>query len=116
MTSLQTFKDHPLVLNYDHLNASLDNPWQPKVEEVVGNNNLTGNTTVIVKTVTPHYPNTALLSMCLMLGCFFSAFFLRQFKNGTFLPGKVSWVLRASAVCFSKVSKELFMSSAVFVS
>uniref|UniRef100_A0AAQ4PLQ5 Anion exchange protein n=2 Tax=Gasterosteus aculeatus aculeatus TaxID=481459 RepID=A0AAQ4PLQ5_GASAC len=89
----RTFKDHPLVLNYDHLNASLDNPWQPKVEEVVGNNNLTGNTTVIVKTVTPHYPNTALLSMCLMLGCFFIAFFLRQFKNGTFLPGKVRRLL-----------------------
>uniref|UniRef100_A0A674CIU8 Solute carrier family 4 member 1b (Diego blood group) n=1 Tax=Salmo trutta TaxID=8032 RepID=A0A674CIU8_SALTR len=35
------------------------------------------------------YPNTALLSMCLMFGCFFIAFFLRQFKNGTFLPGKI---------------------------
>uniref|UniRef100_A0A669E8I3 Solute carrier family 4 member 1b (Diego blood group) n=1 Tax=Oreochromis niloticus TaxID=8128 RepID=A0A669E8I3_ORENI len=37
----------------------------------------------------PPYPNTALLSMCLMMGCFFIAYFLRQFKNGTFLPGKV---------------------------
>uniref|UniRef100_A0AAQ5ZTK0 Anion exchange protein n=1 Tax=Amphiprion ocellaris TaxID=80972 RepID=A0AAQ5ZTK0_AMPOC len=39
------------------------------------------------------YPNTALLSMCLMLGCFFIAYFLRQFKNGTFLPGKVRRLL-----------------------
>lgn len=27
--------------------------------------------------------------MCLMLGCFLIAYFLRQFKNGTFLPGKI---------------------------
>uniref|UniRef100_A0A8C6PLI3 Anion exchange protein n=1 Tax=Nothobranchius furzeri TaxID=105023 RepID=A0A8C6PLI3_NOTFU len=51
--------------------------------------NITGNISVIVKTIKPPYPNTALLSMCLMFGCFFIAFFLRQFKNGTFLPGKV---------------------------
>uniref|UniRef100_A0AAQ6INR8 Anion exchange protein n=1 Tax=Anabas testudineus TaxID=64144 RepID=A0AAQ6INR8_ANATE len=37
----------------------------------------------------PPYPNTALLSMCLMFSCFFIAFFLRQFKNGKFLPGKI---------------------------
>uniref|UniRef100_A0A665U1D9 Band 3 anion exchange protein-like n=1 Tax=Echeneis naucrates TaxID=173247 RepID=A0A665U1D9_ECHNA len=35
------------------------------------------------------YPNTALLSMCLMFGCFFIAYFLRQFKNGHYLPGPV---------------------------
>uniref|UniRef100_A0A665WKJ5 Solute carrier family 4 member 1 n=1 Tax=Echeneis naucrates TaxID=173247 RepID=A0A665WKJ5_ECHNA len=51
--------------------------------------NATGNKTVFIDTIKPPYPNTALLSMCLMLGCFFIAFFLRQFKNGTFLPGKV---------------------------
>lgn len=28
--------------------------------------------------------------MCLMLGCFSIAYYLRIFKNGTFLPGKVS--------------------------
>uniref|UniRef100_A0A671U575 Anion exchange protein n=1 Tax=Sparus aurata TaxID=8175 RepID=A0A671U575_SPAAU len=65
------FKSHPLILNYDHLNSSIEDPWHPIVEE------------------TPPYPNTALLSMCLMLGCFFIAYFLRQFKNGTFLPGRV---------------------------
>lgn len=68
--------------------------------------NNTGNTTVIVNTFKPGYPNTALLSMCLMLGCFFIAFFLRQFKNGTFLPGKVSWVHRPLPDCFSKVNEE----------
>lgn len=62
--------------------------------------NATGNTTVTVNTIKPPYPNTALLSMCLMFGCFFIAFFLRQFKNGTFLPGKVS--TQATPRFFSK--------------
>uniref|UniRef100_A0A6Q2XFM6 Anion exchange protein n=1 Tax=Esox lucius TaxID=8010 RepID=A0A6Q2XFM6_ESOLU len=51
--------------------------------------NNTGNTTTTVNVMDRAYPNTALLSMCLMFGCFFIAFFLRQFKNGTFLPGKI---------------------------
>ncbi|XP_019739165.1 solute carrier family 4 member 1b (Diego blood group) isoform X2 [Hippocampus comes] len=87
------FKAHPLILNYDHLNASLENPWHPKLEQTVILDNATGNATVIVSSLTPAYPNTALLSMCLMLGCFFIAYFLRQFKNGTFLPGKVRRLL-----------------------
>lgn len=36
-----------------------------------------------------HQPNTALLSLVLMAGTFFLAFFLRKFKNSSFLPGKV---------------------------
>uniref|UniRef100_A0A8C9YCN3 Anion exchange protein n=1 Tax=Sander lucioperca TaxID=283035 RepID=A0A8C9YCN3_SANLU len=87
------FKAHPLILNYDHLNATLENPWHPKVEELVLFDNVTGNATFVVKTIRPPYPNTALLSMCLMFGCFLIAFFLRQFKNGTFLPGKVRRLL-----------------------
>ena len=86
----QTFKTHPLVLNYDHLNSTWEEPWHPVVTEHRLYDNATGNTTVTMVTVNRAYPNTALLSMCLMLGCFFIAFFLRQFKNGTFLPGKVS--------------------------
>lgn len=35
-------------------------------------------------------PNTALLSLILMLGTFFIAFFMRKFKNSRFLGGKVS--------------------------
>lgn len=34
-------------------------------------------------------PNTALLSLVLMLGTFFVAFFLRKFRNSRFLGGKV---------------------------
>ncbi|XP_026772500.3 solute carrier family 4 member 1a (Diego blood group) [Pangasianodon hypophthalmus] len=40
-------------------------------------------------TAQDHYPNTALLSMCLMLGCFFIAYFFRRFKNSIFLPGPI---------------------------
>ncbi|KAM3592394.1 uncharacterized protein V6R79_017982 [Siganus canaliculatus] len=83
------FSAHPLILNYDHVNATIENPWHPRVEEMVLYDNATGNTTIIINTIKSPYPNTALLSMCLMLGCFFIAYFLRQFKNGTFLPGKV---------------------------
>lgn len=83
------FKAHPLILNYDHLNASADDPWHPVVIHSHYHDNATGNVTVLTKVVNRSYPNTALLSMCLMLGCFFIAFFLRQFKNGTFLPGKM---------------------------
>lgn len=83
------FKAHPLILNYDHVNASVAYPWLPRVEEAVIYDNATGNTTVIINTIKPPYPNTALLSMFLMFGCFLIAYFLRQFKNGTFLPGKV---------------------------
>ncbi|KAM4526956.1 solute carrier family 4 member 1b (Diego blood group) [Fundulus diaphanus] len=87
------FKAHPLILNYDHVNATLEDPWHPRLEETTIYDNTTGNMTVIVNTVKPPYPNTALLSMCLMLGCFFIAYFLRQFKNGTFLPGNVRRLL-----------------------
>uniref|UniRef100_A0A4W5RHS5 Anion exchange protein n=1 Tax=Hucho hucho TaxID=62062 RepID=A0A4W5RHS5_9TELE len=48
-----------------------------------------GNQTVHEVIIERAYPNTALLSMCLMFGCFFIAYFLRQFKNGHFLPGPI---------------------------
>ncbi|NXX82397.1 B3AT protein, partial [Urocolius indicus] len=59
------FKDHPLKQHYD-VQAIVD----PKVPE----------------------PNTVLLSLILMAGTFFLAFFLRKFKNSTFLLGR-AWHL-----------------------
>ncbi|KAM8945812.1 band 3 anion transport protein [Pelodytes ibericus] len=38
-------------------------------------------------------PNTALLSLVLMAGAFFIAYFLRQFKNGSFFPGKLRRII-----------------------
>ncbi|CAL8274461.1 unnamed protein product [Lota lota] len=75
------FKAHPLILNYAHLNGTLDNPFHHADLEAPGNET--------VEVDGPAYPNTALLSMCLMFGCFFIAFFLRQFKNGHYLPGPI---------------------------
>ncbi|XP_057897589.1 band 3 anion transport protein [Melospiza georgiana] len=56
------FKQHPLKREY-----SVQAEVQPGVPE----------------------PNTALLSLVLMAGTFFLAYFLRVFKNSSFLPGKV---------------------------
>lgn len=58
----QIFKHHPLQREYN-----VQAEFQPGVPE----------------------PNTALLSLVLMAGTFFMAFFLRVFKNSSFLPGKV---------------------------
>ncbi|XP_068775327.1 band 3 anion transport protein isoform X2 [Struthio camelus] len=59
------FKDHPLQRIYN-VTPTLNPAITPKEE-----------------------PNTALLSLVLMAGTFFLAFFLRKFKNSPFLPGKV---------------------------
>lgn len=84
----QIFKAHPLILNYDHLNDSTDNPFHPVILEhtVIDHD---GNITYHEKELERAYPNTALLSMCLMFGCFFIAYFLRHFKNGHYFPGPV---------------------------
>uniref|UniRef100_A0A1A8I5R0 Anion exchange protein n=2 Tax=Nothobranchius TaxID=28779 RepID=A0A1A8I5R0_NOTKU len=85
---IKIFKTHPLILNYDHLNDTLDNPFHPVIKEHI-EIHPDGNVTVKELEVERPYPNTALLSMCLMFGCFFIAYFLRQFKTGTFLPGPI---------------------------
>ncbi|XP_029013772.1 solute carrier family 4 member 1a (Diego blood group) isoform X1 [Betta splendens] len=83
---IMIFRTHPLILNYEHLNTSLDNPFHPLVKEHTEYHS-DGNVTVHEVEYERPYPNTALLSMCLMFGCFFIAFFLRQFKNGHYFPG-----------------------------
>uniref|UniRef100_A0A8C4YZD2 Anion exchange protein n=1 Tax=Gadus morhua TaxID=8049 RepID=A0A8C4YZD2_GADMO len=60
------FKAHPLILNYIKLNSSSGNPFHHMDYEPPAN----------VEHTPPAYPNTALLSMCLMFGCFFIAYFL----------------------------------------
>uniref|UniRef100_A0A667ZRG8 Anion exchange protein n=1 Tax=Myripristis murdjan TaxID=586833 RepID=A0A667ZRG8_9TELE len=60
------FKEHPLK------RCSLDNSTQGDVSAE--------NVTVM--------PNTALLSLVLMAGTFFIAFYLRKFKNSAFFPGR----------------------------
>ncbi|XP_046894571.1 solute carrier family 4 member 1a (Diego blood group) [Hypomesus transpacificus] len=87
---MRIFKTHPLILNYDHLNDTHDNPFHPVIKEHI-EIHPDGNITIKELEIERPYPNTALLSMCLMFGCFFIAYFLRMFKNGHFLPG---WIRR----------------------
>ncbi|KAF5903786.1 band 3 anion exchange protein-like, partial [Clarias magur] len=68
---VQVFKENPFTLNVSP-NATL---------------NGTSSNATTVAGVQEYRPNTALLSMCLMFGCFFIAYFLRQFKNSIFFPG-----------------------------
>lgn len=65
---IKIFEDHPLKKNYEH------------------------NVTVVPKPQAP-LPNTALLSLVLMAGTFFSAMTLRKFKNSSYFPGKLRRVI-----------------------
>lgn len=86
--ALQIFQEHPLHgceqadangtsedaadLGVRNGTAALGNgTWSPAGTQVTGQ------------------PNTALLSLVLMAGTFFIAFFLRKFKNSRFFPGRV---------------------------
>uniref|UniRef100_UPI0037E71960 solute carrier family 4 member 1a (Diego blood group) n=1 Tax=Semicossyphus pulcher TaxID=241346 RepID=UPI0037E71960 len=83
---IKIFQAHPLILNYEHLNDTMDNPFHPVIKEHK-EFHPDGNITVHELELERPYPNTALLSMCLMFGCFFIAYFLRHFKNGHYFPG-----------------------------
>uniref|UniRef100_A0A3B4VJ88 Anion exchange protein n=1 Tax=Seriola dumerili TaxID=41447 RepID=A0A3B4VJ88_SERDU len=85
---IKIFKAHPLILNYEHLNSTSDNPFDPIITEHI-EYHPDGNVSYHPLEIERPYPNTALLSMCLMFGCFFIAYFLRQFKNGHYLPGPI---------------------------
>uniref|UniRef100_A0A8C1Z602 Anion exchange protein n=1 Tax=Cyprinus carpio TaxID=7962 RepID=A0A8C1Z602_CYPCA len=89
----RVFKEHPLILNYEHLNNTVEDPWHSVVNYQRLLDNATGNVSVVRSVQHRPYPNTALLSMCLMFGCFSIAYYLRMFKNGKFLPGKIRRLL-----------------------
>ncbi|MBN3323528.1 B3A2 protein, partial [Atractosteus spatula] len=80
---VKIFQAHPLRWKYDDPDANLAAvPITPS----------TGNVTATH--IPPKvYPNTALLSLVLMAGTFFLAFFLRKFKNSRFLPGKIRRII-----------------------
>ncbi|KAG8139929.1 hypothetical protein E2320_002690 [Naja naja] len=66
---IKIFKEHPLKEAYKNITLSRDeDPREP-------------------------VPNTALLSLVLMGGTFFIAFFLRKFKNSSFFPGRLRRVI-----------------------
>uniref|UniRef100_A0A8C4SXT8 Anion exchange protein n=1 Tax=Erpetoichthys calabaricus TaxID=27687 RepID=A0A8C4SXT8_ERPCA len=76
----QVFNEHPLLKSY------------PPNSQGQGNINLsqvaqTAESSLVMQ------PNTALLSLVLMLGTFFIAFFLRKFRNSRFLGGKARRII-----------------------
>ena len=79
--SVQVFQEHPLLQTYPP-SSSRAGPWigikadDPSDEQKDG-------------AMILNQPNTALLSLVLMMGTFFVAFFLRKFRNSRFLGGKV---------------------------
>ncbi|XP_061579866.1 anion exchange protein 3 isoform X2 [Cololabis saira] len=69
---LKVFREHPLMAMYPTDSTA---PFEVHNIEVF------------------NQPNTALLSLVLMMGTFFVAFFLRKFRNGRFLGGKARRII-----------------------
>ncbi|XP_053268423.1 anion exchange protein 2b isoform X2 [Pleuronectes platessa] len=76
------FKEHPLKY------CSLDNSTSMvNTSLVLSNSTSPPSANVLGK------PNTALLSLVLMAGTFFIAFFLRKFKDSAFFPGRLRRII-----------------------
>ncbi|XP_062287314.1 anion exchange protein 3 [Scomber scombrus] len=67
---IKVFKEHPLMATYHDSNTPA-----PMAHDAI------------------NQPNTALLSLVLMMGTFFVAFFLRKFRNSRFLGGKARRII-----------------------
>ncbi|KAM9200484.1 anion exchange protein 2 isoform 1-T1 [Mergus octosetaceus] len=76
------FQEHPLH-NCTRANGTEAEAWR---EGSTAPANSTGGRATAKVT---GQPNTALLSLVLMAGTFFIAFFLRKFKNSRFFPGRI---------------------------
>lgn len=80
----KVFQEHPLTNCKNLTDSELMN-----VTHRLDHN----ETETIVSTIITGQPNTALLSLVLMAGTFFIAFFLRKLKNSNFFPGRVRRVI-----------------------
>nr|XP_057916731.1 anion exchange protein 2b isoform X1 [Doryrhamphus excisus] len=89
----RTFQDHPLrrcPLNpLVPLNDTAANATVVNVTALPSSTSVPETTTAGVT----DQPNTALLSLVLMAGTFFIAFYLRKFKNSAFFPGRLRRVI-----------------------
>ncbi|XP_035250314.1 anion exchange protein 3 isoform X3 [Anguilla anguilla] len=77
---IKVFSEHPLLKSYP----------PPSAQNAVGN---LSQGEGVQDGPLLNQPNTALLSLVLMLGTFFVAFFLRKFRNSRFLGGKARRVI-----------------------
>ncbi|XP_055990784.1 anion exchange protein 2 isoform X2 [Sorex fumeus] len=92
---VKIFQEHPLhgcsVTNSSEEDADQNATWA-RAETALGLAN--GSSAARTGQTPPQgQPNTALLSLVLMAGTFFIAFFLRKFKNSRFFPGRVRRVI-----------------------
>ncbi|XP_062312328.1 anion exchange protein 3 isoform X3 [Osmerus eperlanus] len=78
---IKVFQEHPLMRNYPPFHQGF-----PDLASVLGG---------LLHEEGPvlNQPNTALLSLVLMLGTFFVAFFLRKLRNSRFLGGKARRII-----------------------
>ncbi|KAJ8375112.1 hypothetical protein SKAU_G00056920 [Synaphobranchus kaupii] len=81
------FLEHPLKRCY------LSNSTTENATTGSGTALLLGNATDVESIKVRGEPNTALLSLVLMSGTFFIAFYLRKFKNSAFFPGRFRRVI-----------------------
>uniref|UniRef100_A0A8C9M834 Anion exchange protein n=1 Tax=Panthera tigris altaica TaxID=74533 RepID=A0A8C9M834_PANTA len=92
---IKIFQEHPLhgcsVSNSSEADSGENTTWHG-AGATLGPGN--GSSSVPAGQGRPRgQPNTALLSLVLMAGTFFIAFFLRKFKNSRFFPGRVRRVI-----------------------
>ncbi|KAI4880446.1 hypothetical protein NFI96_011281, partial [Prochilodus magdalenae] len=86
------FQEHPLQ------SCSCGNSSMLNESEIFSEGNFTlnpqlANSSSLEKIKVTGEPNTALLSLVLMSGTFFIAFYLRKFKNSAFFPGRLRRVI-----------------------
>uniref|UniRef100_A0A8C7N0D8 Anion exchange protein n=1 Tax=Oncorhynchus kisutch TaxID=8019 RepID=A0A8C7N0D8_ONCKI len=83
------FMEHPLQRCYlDNSTAENATVENSTLELLLGNSTIS-----VVSVKVLGEPNTALLSLVLMSGTFFIAFYLRKFKNSAFFPGKLRRII-----------------------
>uniref|UniRef100_A0A4W5NGP6 Anion exchange protein n=1 Tax=Hucho hucho TaxID=62062 RepID=A0A4W5NGP6_9TELE len=83
------FVEHPLQrCSFDNSTAENSTMENSPLDLLLGNGTISG-----VPVKVRREPNTALLSLVLMSGTFFIAFYLRKFKNSAFFPGKLRRII-----------------------
>uniref|UniRef100_A0A7N5ZT52 Anion exchange protein n=1 Tax=Anabas testudineus TaxID=64144 RepID=A0A7N5ZT52_ANATE len=87
---IKIFSEHPLK-RCSLSNSTGGNTSTENVTLMLGNSTVLSNSTMPEKVVGE--PNTALLSLVLMAGTFFIAFYLRKFKNSAFFPGRLRRII-----------------------
>nr|UZN45887.1 solute carrier 4 member 3 [Triplophysa dalaica] len=79
---IKVFQEHPLQKSYP--TTSILNAFTPRISS---------SEVDVFEEPILNQPNTALLSLVLMMGTFFVAFFLRKFRNSRFLGGKARRII-----------------------